>query len=148
MNIYLDDYIFYISDINYFSLYNFKHVFQLYYHNNINYCDNIEFIKMIELFTIDDFLCLGNNKLSKNALYLMNKYCTVNLYNLLHNGYKYFDKDMLYDLFVPFENIKIYKNKYFIKENNIYPNLNYFEDIIDIDKFNMDYYNYKYVFYR
>ncbi|AAG02808.1 hypothetical protein AMV102 [Betaentomopoxvirus amoorei] len=146
MIIYLNEYKIYIEDINYFSLYNFKYFFQLYFHNDINYCSNIDFINMIKLFTIDDFLCLGDNRLSKNILHLMNKYSTVNLHKLLEQGYKYFNMDMLYDLFIPFRYIKIYKNKYFIKENIIDPTIYYFENVVDLDKFNMEYYDYKYIY--
>ncbi|CCU55429.1 unknown similar to AMEV102 [Adoxophyes honmai entomopoxvirus 'L'] len=148
MKIYKENYIFCIDDINYLSQYNFKNIFQLYYHNNINYCDNIEYINILELFTKDDFISLSYNRITQNILYLLNKICTVNLYKLLCNGYKYFDKDMLYDLFVPFSIIKVYKNKKLIKSNIIEPDLFFFENIIDLTKFNSDFYDYKYVMHK
>ncbi|CCU56317.1 unknown similar to AMEV102 [Mythimna separata entomopoxvirus 'L'] len=134
-----------LYDINFYSQYNFKSFFQIYYHNNIDYCSNVDYIKLFNLFTLEDFLSLANNKITNNILDSMNKLSTIDLYKVMQHGYKYFDKNMLYDIFVPFGIIKVYKDKINIKNNIINPDLKYFENVIDINKFNREYYDYKYV---
>jgi hypothetical protein len=145
-----DDYCIEIRYINFYSQYRFKTIFQLYYHNKINYCSNALFIDTLKSFDIIDFLSLSNNKITHSVIEKLNKISEVDLYRILDLGYVYLKNDIniLFDLFVPFEHIKIIKNNIVLKNTYIYPTIDYFSNIVDQNQFLKEIEEYTYIDYK
>lgn len=141
--IYKNDYNIILSQLNFFSQYNHKLVFPFYFHNELEYCDNILFCNTLQSFDIDDFISLANNKLSLNVLNKLDNISTISLFKILDMGYFNISTEIFQDLFLPFSNILIKKNNQLLYNTDLVINKEFFLDIIDEKKFLKSNYDFK-----